>query len=365
MGFLSGKNGHDLQAESILLVPSAPAAQHAFHLPIAHSAQETFGNCIVTIPPWFEKGWPDSCNHMFAYALEFIEREKLGDMFWMEPDCVPLTADWYAKIKAEWTTAKAAGKRFWGKRFKKPYPGMSGVGIYGENWREVAPNLVSVPKGKAWDMFAAPQIAPHMHDSVSFINAWKPKYKNRQLDAMPIGAVLYHQDKTGALIKQVDALKFQGECFQGKNDIVDFISTMSRFYKSTNASAPQKAAGLEIKFTPCEQVVDHWTGVYEAKTEPEIVALTELTGKKKSITEISAEEFQAYMQKKTTTTHLRPFDPMQVRRIQEVAPPVEKVVAEAQAPSNLTVNDVARLFPVQPAQPDETQKRPGKSKKAE
>lgn len=87
--------------------------------------------CVSTIaepyentPSDTENGWPGGCNALFVRTLEELvqpkglpaqglpERVKEHDSFYyFEPDCVPVRADWWQVVQAEYAEAVASGKK--------------------------------------------------------------------------------------------------------------------------------------------------------------------------------------------------------------------------------------------------------------
>lgn len=121
--------------------------------------------------------WPRACNHQFLHVAELIatnEGFKDYDAFYyFEPDNLPLRADWWDLICAEYNSN---GKRFWGVKATNIERGdgkawedgfhMIGTGIYPRNaWTTVA-KLAEIRKTnpiRPWDVLARDTVNNQCH----------------------------------------------------------------------------------------------------------------------------------------------------------------------------------------------------------
>lgn len=151
--------------------------------------------------------WPSSPNLMFRRAGKHIEYGTKEPWLWLEVDSCPLKTGWLDAIEAEY---REAGKPFLGDFVHLNEPGfrshMSGVAVY--------PGILSHFAGTAyhahetaWDVVAASQIIPQMHQSKLILHKWKhPTFENWQqveerIFAVKPEAVLFHASKDGSLIR--------------------------------------------------------------------------------------------------------------------------------------------------------------------
>lgn len=292
--FLSGKDGGSLKQAAWLIVANPLANRRQRMAELLTVAQETFGETyLLALDSVDESGWPKSCNAMFRASLCHVEEHWQDDMFWLEPDAVLLTPEWLAVIQSEFDVARISGKSFMGAHVPHRINHMSGVAVYGKNWRDVAPSLVDAAT-EAWDTFAAHQVVPHAH----FTPAIQHKFhgpKIRSLGFLSPGAVIFHQDKTGELIKRLDRERYGGELYGNAADIIAELEPMPKYFHARNAS--RTIAGL--RFDIYSQRAGTSLGVFEAVSDADIAALeSEAANPRSAVTEITADEYAASVKKK-------------------------------------------------------------------
>lgn len=332
LAWLSKNDGNSMKRESILLVPSRVASQLGNHERICEIAAATFGEARCFVPEGeYEKGWPGACNFMFKEALEHIEHNFPDDMFLLEPDAIPLCPSWYKQIKKEWGMAsKALG--FMGRKvhYKGHPPHMSGIGVYGRHWRKYAPKLSEVQDTKGWDTFAADQIVPNAHFTGLIQHVWWNPVVS--LEMIEETAVIFHQDKAGALIGLIDQKLCGGEADKqfnysqvGKEKVI----LPMKCYFTHNANRVIKAPGYDFRFEKTEIIGGAWQGVYATQDEAEIAALTSAVAANIGVTEITQEEYEKAAKKKLTP-----------RIVSVVTPPEGRPMQINQSPAVLVENPV-------------------------
>ena len=110
-----------------------------------------------------EKGWPESCNHLFYCAAELM-RKRGVPFLWLEPDCTPLRKTWLDEIETEYVSAR---KPYLGCVFGKPWRHLTGCAVYPAVVR--AYNAASLmparnPKGPIpWDVVNPEATLKHTH----------------------------------------------------------------------------------------------------------------------------------------------------------------------------------------------------------
>ena len=183
--------------------------QRDTNLAIFATLEQVFGaghvtGITVTTDAWDK--WPESCNHMFAQAARHIERmPDKGPWLWLEADAIPLKQGWLDRIEAEYIKA---GKPFMGDLVdvnEVPIH-MSGVGIYPPNVGELAKYAIMAHE-IAWDVQAADDIVPRMHDTKLIEHAWRhptfPDWDSVVREVDLANAVLFHSSKDGSLIERL------------------------------------------------------------------------------------------------------------------------------------------------------------------
>lgn len=291
--FLSARAGHRMKREKALLIPSRHAAQRRAHNRIVAVAEKTFGQVTVHVPRTEdERPWPFSPNFMFREALTLIER--MGeDMFWLEPDAVPLTVDWWTALKKEWEWAQM--HKFLGT-YVESDPHMSGVGVYSHRWRDFAPSLATA-ENIPWDVHAREEVMRWAQMTNLIRHVWRePRISEDFLDGLAPEVRVFHQDKTGVLIRLLNERRFGGGFkFTQREEAMD-----TRYFHADNSNRTIESQGYQFRFEPYQQFAGTWRGTYAAATEGEQIALSALAAST-GVTEITAEEYEDKTKKKVVS----------------------------------------------------------------
>lgn len=385
IGFLSSRYANSMQFESVVLVASPRAARMAVHAEIGKLATAIFGECTVYVPPAEKEiGWPGSANWMFETALEYVEKTFSDAMLWMEPDAVPLCPNWYDFIKHAWAQAQAEGKHFLGARVPYAIPHMSGIAVYGEEWRAVAPSLVTCPDEEAFDVHSADEVLPlakftpliqhvfHRHDK-----GWRVP----GLSILDERAVVFHQDKLGILIGLIDRVSFNGDCLANPIFKYQFetINVMRKFYRTANATKAVQISSKRIAFAPLPAFAGAVPGEYSTESEAEQVELDDLAQNPTTgITVLTKEQWETVTKKKApvsaTTTSAPskiispslPLAPTPSRQPAALVAEPQKSVGEVHGKPGgpiKDIDDVLKVETVIPSQPNNAGPRKGKAKK--
>lgn len=282
-----------LKRKTVLLVASPLADRMERMIELLNTANATFEESYLYVPAEVdESGWPKSCNDMFQKAMFHAEPWNEYAL-WLEPDAVPLVPEWFDAIESEFDMAWIAGKSFMGAYVPKHAPHMSGVGVYGRNWRSVAPKLIEA-RTEPWDTFAADQVVPHAHFTKLIQHLHDPP-KVIPLDSISEDAVIYHQCKTGSLIKMLDQAWYGGELYANADDIIADLTPMPKYFHARNAM--RNIAGVQFQIYANRAGTAF--GVYEATTDAEIAALTlEAQNPRSAVEEITEEAYTSAIKKK-------------------------------------------------------------------
>lgn len=311
MSFLSQENGDSMRQEQILLIPSRHAAQKAIHKDLLAVSTKTFGKAHCHVPATEnEEGWPVSCNFMFREALFHVEQFFPGeDMFWMEPDAVPLQPRWFNIIKLEWARAWSSGERFMGAFVQTPSKHMSGVGVYPINWRKWCPSLAD-ESPEPWDIRCAPAIMPnacftplirHRVEVVPITRCDQFDHRAPSNMLPNVKPCVYHKDKDCAIPALLDAEHYGGraEAQFHFSRIPTSERVPMKFYMAQNISRLIRSQGHAFAFDSIGIFGGAHQGVFATENESEVIALDALAGNPASgVTAISQSDYEGTTKKK-------------------------------------------------------------------
>lgn len=219
-----------------------------------------FATWIQECPDENERGYPVSASHLFLRTLECAERRFPGHaVLWCESDTVPMKPTWFAEIAAEYQTC---GKPFLGMRVGTQHPHLSGNAVYPADWRIAAPSIAKVlgapdyklwgpGKGQPWDVFCRGETTPQMAESKLMFQIWKERdARATRLKDIPERTCLFHQDKTGALIRELATARYP-----------EFMANLNegrRFFLLNGHSSRLRAKGVDVKFSYQKYTVGGW-----------------------------------------------------------------------------------------------------------
>jgi hypothetical protein len=308
IGFLSERHGNSMLNESLLLVVSRRAAGYSRFKQLCWLSARIFGESRAFVPDEeHETAWPGAANWMFSQALCHAEHFFPGeDIFFLEPDGTPLFPHWYDKIQEEWMVAQENGKNFMGAYVPHDHSHMTGIAVYGHNWRTVAPSLVTSPDRDAWDTWSAPEVVPNCHFVKLIQHVFRrhePGWSVPSLAILDKDAVLFHQDKKGKLVYMLDHAYHGGECAAhplfGYSSLSNEERAMRRFYYAQNVTRAIVAHGRRFQFEALDCHGGSVPGAFSTDLEADQAALSELTSNPTTgVVEISAEEWENCTKKK-------------------------------------------------------------------
>lgn len=210
-----------------------------------------FLTAVVECPDEDESGYPKSASHLFLRTLEIAEARWPGAaVFWAEPDTVPMRPTWFKEIAAEY---ESCGRPFLGMKVGTQFPHLSGNAVYPGNWREVAPSIANVlnapdyrmwgpGKGQPWDVYCRGETTPQMAESNIMFQVWKERDpRPTRLKDIPKRAAFFHQDKAGALIREIAASRYP--------EFMAELVEPRRFFLMNGHPSRLRAKGLKIPFT--------------------------------------------------------------------------------------------------------------------
>lgn len=201
----------------------------AMALDMQRLANQAFGNAtLVCTDESYTEPWPVSANRMFYYGSQYIHEHVKQPFLWLEPDAVPLKPGWLDSIAGEYQGG------FLGHIYKfdrpdspfAPIDVMSGVAVYPSDAFQQICGCIKVHPKTAWDVSAAgPMIKTGWHTEAihNFFGGRElpPTFTNAKTSGCPVntlalseigkGAVLFHRNKDGTLIKLLrDRLSTRG-----------------------------------------------------------------------------------------------------------------------------------------------------------
>ena len=175
--------------------------------------------------------YPQGANAVFKQVIWCQYHGKIqGPFLWVEPDCIPVKADWLDRIDEEYA------------RWNKPFMGgivepirdearrvrvprhMTGNAVYPDKCWEIAPKILEATH-TPWDVLAAPQILPKAAETKLIQHEYRRKeissFEELRRVLKPETA-LFHADKFGAIQKLL-----------GNRGLLDIASTEPPEQKST------------------------------------------------------------------------------------------------------------------------------------
>jgi hypothetical protein len=372
--FMSHQNDDSLKKRSILIVASQSAAARRRHLEILQSAVESWGKVFVHVNPLDdERGWPSSPNAMFWAALTHAEKYFQDDLLWLEPDAIPLCEDWADVIESEFAIAKERGKTFMGAYVKHAVNHMTGVGVYGSNWRSVAPKLDNIVVNgagivEAWDTYCADEILPNAFITESLQHVFYCPIVT--LGMLKENAVIFHQDKRSALLPMLDEVFYDSLCARDERfsylGIEPFMGEI-KFFHADNSNRVIKSQGYEFRFDGYDVFAGLWRGTYATKDEGEIIALRALVDNPSTaVTEIDQAAYEQLSKKNvtqpTTSTPYKqhPAYPAQIKQSPAVLVEDPSQLPDAPAPLGAlpeNLDGILRLGTVKEPNPSEEPKK--------
>lgn len=261
-----------------------------------------------------ERGWPWSCSHLFVETLQLAG----DDVFFLEPDCVPMRRGWFEELHAEY---KFAQRTFMGARVPamegRCREHMTGVAFYGRDWERAAPSIALAPlatvgKLGAWDVDCADEILRDFHPTTLIQHLWRRNDQDRSVALREIApqTALFHQCKDGDLFAQIDP-GFASAPLTLRWLPVTPSNTMPRYFLTENASVPLLLGGEKFQFEPVEflTITNSWWGVLSATDESQC-ELLENAAAARRISELTKEEYDRFIAKKKSASGLITFVPL-------------------------------------------------------
>lgn len=198
-----------------------------------------------------EDAYPKSASHLFLRTLEFAEQAFPGHaVCWCEADSVLLRDTWLTEITAEYQTC---GKPNLGAIVGTNFPHQGGNSVYAADWRTRFPSIARVldapdyklwgpGKGQPWDVYCRKETTPEMAVSRLWYHVWKEReIRTTRLKDIPKEAAIFHQDKTGGLIREIAAARYP--------EFMSQLRTSRRFYFMNGHPSRLHMRNVKVKFS--------------------------------------------------------------------------------------------------------------------
>lgn len=291
VAFLAARDGRDLPV--LICCTQRVTEEQREALYVAAANDQCQPQMAVAKDEW-EHGYPGAASHLFLRTLEAAAMLwPRHAVLWCEADTVPLRRSWFF----EWAEAyQLCGKPFMGALVGTRFPHLSGNAIYPAEWRTLMPSLLTIldapdfpgGRGQPWDVWCMKDTAPQMAETNLLFQIWKDRgYQATTLDRIPPAACLFHQDKTGALIREIAAKQYP-----------EFLAmlprTGPRFYRLRGHPSRLRARGIKIDFSYAKYVHHGWVcAVCDTELkDADANALSLLVGHQ-GLEEITCEQFCA------------------------------------------------------------------------
>jgi hypothetical protein len=296
---------------------------------------------VHVVPDENELGWPVSATHLFVRTLQATDK----DVLWVEPDCVPLTDDWFERINSEWENCS---KPFMGNQVdaNASTPAhMTGTAIYGSNWRKYCPELESsivrdATHCGAWDVDCRENLLKNYQRTYLIQHFWHRFDITKELPVDP-RAVLFHQCKTGSLMYQRDPDFFSSSEYLTFFPKLTITNRMLKFYQVANARIPLKVAGRTFQFEQTEMLGGSVWGTYKTSDAEEIRLLDSMVmvGRVYELTddEFAIQEDKKKVRQQVSNVIVFPQSSMQIPRPKANVEPAVVVKEESIKPKPLRV----------------------------
>jgi hypothetical protein len=154
----------------------------------------------VPDPKWL--GRPGVQNEAFRYVCSLMDEPFL----WLEQDSIPLTPDWFRKIKARW---EKRGPKTWAlmsSDFQSPHDMIGGIGVYDPRIRSTIPANERTEGFDTWIIRGVPhkvertQLIQHAYGWYDHRGRATPIEFPRDRWILRDTAVIFHADKKQTLI---------------------------------------------------------------------------------------------------------------------------------------------------------------------
>ncbi len=214
----------NLQSHDCLLIAD-PGTAFDRIVQLKSIANKVFREVRLEVLEKEHKGWPEAANQMFYHAAKYVAQSWPQAWLWLEPDAVPMKPTWLDDLEVEY---KRLGRPFMGdiydvEEWQKDLPKqcMSGIAVYPA---DISAYFTHGPNpGKAWDMdFASDMIFNGAHTNMvrnrfGLIDL-PPTFVETRTEHSPVNAfivdairnecVLFHRNKDGSLIRELDKRLF-------------------------------------------------------------------------------------------------------------------------------------------------------------
>jgi hypothetical protein len=186
------------------------------HEHVAKLAEEVYGS-VDFIRTFYTdpRPWPVNANLSFQRAARHISENIKTPWMWCEADCIPLKPRWWDIWEEEYNRA---GKPFMGHIVSHPAH-LTGNAVYPPDVAAYNHNALLV-ETVAWDVVDQDKVLKHTYHTPLYCHRWhynvpepaSPGYSSaathfdslKDLEIIPQECVLFHRNKDGSLIDQLE-----------------------------------------------------------------------------------------------------------------------------------------------------------------
>ena len=199
--------GDDYRHHQMVLVASSTVSDSVVD-DMVHSAKDAGFTPITLLRMKDEQaGWPAGPNMMFRAMAEHARKSASGSFLWLEPDAVPLCSGWLDKLEGEYRSCK---KPFMGVVYDKPFPHMTGVGIYPHDIARYNRYVLGQQR-MPFDVVRPDLTIRHLHQTSLIHHEWGDSKTNvpwtfdtaESVERIREGAVIFHRCKDGSLLHRL------------------------------------------------------------------------------------------------------------------------------------------------------------------
>ena len=186
----------------LLLTDSTMSGQEA--APVILRAEKLFSKVDVIRPKHaYSKEWPHVQNAMFKMACKWNAAIGKKPFFWLETDAIPLVKGSIQQLERAYLETKA---RLMGVVYPRPWPHVNAIAVWPADTMTAIRDVMAA-NDTAFDNYVRPNMVRGFVQTNLIQHEWNPPrfFGEDSLKRINEGAVIYHQNKDGTLIKALRA----------------------------------------------------------------------------------------------------------------------------------------------------------------
>lgn len=200
---IAGLQTHHVGNEAHIMLVARQDCRHDINMVKIISAKF---NTFTLVSASAQKGWPAGPNGMFASTMIHIStnnRNKYECVYWMEPDAIPLCANWFTDLLRAWRE-RPSNALIVGCRSDANGDGsgdhITGCALYDPEISRLMPNILRT-NGGAWDYENRAVIVQRGHHTPLIENWYKATNADPGIvDRINVGVRIIHGFKDRSLV---------------------------------------------------------------------------------------------------------------------------------------------------------------------